>query len=128
MTIVAEPARNQPEQVSTSVQEERDRARRLIDNGRAAMAVISAVNDTGVRVLGGTVAEVRLLVECPGAEPYPVIRRAVVPEAEPAAAVPSGFRRGSARVPSQLRRRVPVLVDPAQPDNVLLQWDLRVAS
>ncbi|MEX5634997.1 hypothetical protein [Parafrankia sp. FMc2] len=109
---------------------ERDRARRLIDNGRATMAVISAVSDTGLRVDGGTVAEVHLLVDCPGAEPYPVTRRAVVPET----VVPENERRagraGSVRggVPRQLRRRVPVLVDPAQPDNVLLMWDLRVAS
>ncbi|MCK9900066.1 hypothetical protein CC117_05245 [Parafrankia colletiae] len=104
---------------------ERDRARRLIDNGRATMAVISAVSDTGLRVDGGTVAEVHLLVDCPGAEPYPVTRRAVVPENERRAG-----RTGSAGggVPRQLRRRVPVLVDPAQPDNVLLMWDLRVAS
>lgn len=104
---------------------ERDRARRLIDNGRATMAVISAVSDTGLRVDGGTVAEVHLLVDCPGAEPYPVTRRTVVPENERRAG-----RTGSAGggVPRQLRRRVPVLVDPAQPDNVLLMWDLRVAS
>ncbi|WP_018639731.1 hypothetical protein [Parafrankia elaeagni] len=116
-------------------QGERDRARRLIDNGRATMAVISAVSDTGLRVDGGTVAEVHLLVDRPGAEPYPVTRRAVVPEAVvPEAVVPENERRAGRTgsvgggVPRQLRRRVPVLVDPAQPDNVLLMWDLRVAS
>ncbi|SQD95100.1 conserved hypothetical protein [Parafrankia sp. Ea1.12] len=125
MTIIADASPDRPDQSPAAVREERDRARRLIDNGRATMAVIDTVSDTGVRVDGRTVAEVHLLVERPGQEPYPVTRRAVVP-ADEAGASPVGDARGG--IPSQLRRRVPVLVDPARPDNVLLRWDLRVAS
>ncbi|WP_066066631.1 hypothetical protein [Frankia sp. EI5c] len=127
MTLVAEVPRNQTGLPSTAGQEERDRARQLIDNGRVAMAVIRSVSDTGVRVDGGTVAEVHLLVECPGAEPYPVTRRAVLPAAERATG-PGLTGLTHARVPRQLRPRVPVLVDPTQPDNVLLRWDLRPAG
>jgi hypothetical protein len=105
---------------------ERDRVLKLIDSGQAAMAVVDTVSDTGVRLNGRTVAEVHLLVDRPGEESYPVTRRAVVPDGEPGAEFL--LRAAQHGVLNQARRRIPVLVDPVQPDNVLLRSDLRVAS
>jgi hypothetical protein len=78
------------------------------------MAVVDAVSDTGIRFNGRPVTELRLLVEQAGREPYPVIRRAVLPDVD-----------GSAGVG---RRRIPVLVDPERRENVLLRWDLPAAD
>ncbi|MCK9877640.1 hypothetical protein MXD59_17980 [Frankia sp. Ag45/Mut15] len=113
----------QPPATSTAAQAltERNEALRLIDSGRATTATVDALRDTGARVNGRPVAEVHLLVDQPGGQPYPVVRAAVAPGTDvdlAALAVASSGRP----------RRIPVLVDPGRPDNVLLRWDLRPAS
>lgn len=100
---------------------ERTRALKLINSGRATTATVDTVCDTGVRVNGRPVAEVHLLVERPGAEPYPVVRSAVAPD-------PDIDLATAATASSGRPHRIPVLVDPGRPDNVLLRWDLRPAS
>ncbi len=100
---------------------ERNRALTLIHSGQATTATVDTVCDTGVRVNGRAVAEVHLLVDRPGGAPYPVVRSAVLPDADmdlSRAAIASSGRP----------RRIPVLVDPRRPENVLLRWDLRPAS
>ncbi|WP_261566178.1 hypothetical protein [Frankia gtarii] len=100
---------------------ERNRALTLIHSGRATTATVDTLCDTGVRVNGRAVAEVHLLVDRPGGAPYPVVRSAVLPVADmdlSRAAIASSGRP----------RRIPVLVDPRRPENVLLRWDLRPAS
>ncbi|WP_236705648.1 hypothetical protein [Frankia sp. ACN1ag] len=100
---------------------ERNRALTLIHSGQATTATVDTVCDTGVRVNGRAVAEVHLLVDRPGGAPYSVVRSAVLPDADmdlSRAAIASSGRP----------RRIPVLVDPRRPQNVLLRWDLRPAS
>ncbi|SNQ50725.1 conserved hypothetical protein [Frankia canadensis] len=100
---------------------ERNAALTLIHSGQATTATVDTLRDTGARVNGRAVAEVRLLVDRPGAEPYPVTRSAVAPE-------PDVDLAEAAVASSGRPRRIPVLVDPGRPDNVLLRWDLRPAS
>ncbi|ABD10295.1 hypothetical protein CcI156_12490 [Frankia sp. CcI156] len=102
---------------------ERNRALKLIDTGRATTAAVCAVRDTGLRVNGRPVAEVHLLIERPGAwgNVYPVVRSTVLPD-------PDVDLSEAATASSGRPRRIPVLVDPHRPENVLLGWDLRPAS
>jgi len=100
---------------------ERTQALKLIHSGQATTATVDTLCDTGARVNGRPVTEVHLLVERPGAEPYPVIRSAVAPDADIDLAT-------AATASSGRPRRIPVLVDPGHPENVLLRWDLRPAS
>ncbi|EIV93746.1 hypothetical protein [Frankia sp. QA3] len=100
---------------------ERNRALTLIHSGQATTATVDTLCDTGVRVNGRAVAEVHLLVDRPGGAPYPVVRSAVLPD------VDMDFSR-AAIASSGRPRRIPVLVDPRRPENVLLRWDLRPAS
>jgi hypothetical protein len=118
---VSRPGRPGPRHAAQRALLERNRALTLIHSGQAATATVDTLCDTGVRVNGRAVAEVHLLVERPGSMPYPVVRSAVVPEADmdlTRAAIASSGRP----------RRIPVLVDPRRPENVLLRWDLRPAS
>ncbi|WP_163547304.1 hypothetical protein [Candidatus Frankia nodulisporulans] len=115
------PAPPTPAEPAAQALTERNEALRLIDSGRATTATVDALRDTGARVNGRPVAEVHLLVDQPGGQPYPVVRAAVAPGTDvdlAALAVASSGRP----------RRIPVLVDPGRPDNVLLRWDLRPAS
>lgn len=118
----ASPAGEGARTAAVQALEERNRALKLIDSGQPTMATVDEVSDTGLRINGRPVAEVRLLVDRPGRSPYPVTRRAVVPEGCQVVGKPAR-NRGGRRI-----RRIPVLVDPGHPDNVLLRWDLRVAS
>jgi len=100
---------------------ERNEALTLINSGQATTATVDALRDTGARVNGRAVAELRLLVDRPGAEPYPVVRSAVLPE-------PDADLARATVASSGRPRRIPVLVDPRRPQTVLLRWDLRPAS
>lgn len=100
---------------------QRDDALTLIHSGQATTATVDTMRDTGARVNGRAVAEVHLLVDCPGGATYPVVRSAVLPE-------PDVDLDQVAVASSGRPRRIPVLVDPSRPQNVLLRWDLRPAS
>ncbi|CAJ60178.1 hypothetical protein FRAAL1522 [Frankia alni ACN14a] len=119
--IVSRMGRSGPRHAAQRALLERNRALTLIHSGQATTATVDTLCDTGVRVNGRAVAEVHLLVDRPGGAPYPVVRSAVVPDADmdlSRAAIASSGRP----------RRIPVLVDPRRPENVLLRWDLRPAS
>ncbi|CAO5163850.1 conserved hypothetical protein [Frankia sp. AiPs1] len=100
---------------------ERNRALQLIHSGRPATATVDALHDTGARVNGRAVTEVRLLVDRPDGGAYPVVRAALAP-------APDADLATMAVASSGRPRRIPVLVDPGRPHNVLLRWDLRPAS
>ncbi|CAO5231134.1 hypothetical protein [Frankia sp. AgKG'84/4] len=100
---------------------ERNEALTLIHGGLATTATVDTLRDTGARVNGRAVAEMRLLVRRASGDTYLVVRSAVVPD--------SNVDLATVAVSSSGRpRRIPVLVDPGRPGNVLLRWDLRPAS
>ncbi|MCM3887601.1 hypothetical protein [Frankia sp. R82] len=117
----APTATAQPTSTAQQALTERNEALHLIHDGRATTATVDALHDTGARVNGRAVAEVHLLVDQPGGQPYPVVRAAVAPATDVDLA-------DLAVASSGRPRRIPVLVDPGRPDNVLLRWDLRPAS
>jgi hypothetical protein len=81
-------------------------ARRLLQVGRKGLATVVAVRDTGVRVDENPQAELDLQVAVAGLEPYVVTHRQVISRI----AIGS-FWPGA---------KVPVRVDPQDPQNVLV--------
>jgi hypothetical protein len=81
-------------------------ARRLLQVGRKGHATVVAVRDTGVTVDDNPQAELDLEVALPDLEPYEVTHRQVISRI----AIGS-FRPGA---------RVPIRVDPQDPQNVLV--------
>jgi hypothetical protein len=81
-------------------------ARRLLQVGRKGLATVVAVRDTGVRVDENPQAELDLQVAVAGLEPYDVTHRQVISKI----AIGS-FWPGA---------KVPIRVDPQDPQNVLV--------
>jgi hypothetical protein len=84
---------------------ERDRLRRV---GRAGMARVLHATEAGTDPVGDPVVEVQLAVEVAGGEPYEVRQRTAVPRAR--------LERLHAG------RSLPVLVDPQDPQRLVVEW------
>lgn len=80
----------------------------LLASGRPGSAVVREANDTGILVQGDAVVELRLDVTPEGGTPYEVRTAALVPAAARARAMPG--------------TTVPVRIDPASPNEVVVDW------
>jgi hypothetical protein len=85
--------------------DERDRLRRV---GRAGVARVLQATEAGTDPVGDPVVDVQLAVEVDGAEPYEVHQRTAVPRARL-----ERLRAG---------RSLPVLVDPKDPERLVVEW------
>ncbi|GGM70377.1 hypothetical protein ACFFX1_07205 [Dactylosporangium sucinum] len=84
----------------------------LVRTGVPGAATIIGLADTGTRVNLEPLVRISLLVEVAGRPPYPVTREVLLPL--------------HASAQAGVGQRVSVLVDPRQPDHILVRWGVPV--